>query len=237
MPIGVYERPTYNVVCSVCGCSYEQKRKPIENPKCVKCRKKESNSKYHETHKDEQREYQQREEVKARKRLSDKKYYEKNKEVVLKKQHEYYMKNKERILKYAESYRRERGEKPNGLSGTESLVKDVLLEVFQNTTIVYKDRKTILNPITNHYLELDFYFPELGVAIEIQGPTHYAKIYGEEKYKRQLRNDQIKRDECERLGITLIEIVLEEGVHYDRYDTEHRKLRETILAYLDKHFS
>ena len=48
---GKYERPTYEVICSVCGEMYTQKRKPIENPKCKKCQKKYHTKKYYEAHK------------------------------------------------------------------------------------------------------------------------------------------------------------------------------------------
>jgi len=35
--------------------------------------------------------------------------------------------------------------------------------------VICNDRKTILNPLTNHYLELDIYLPYLNKAIEYNG--------------------------------------------------------------------
>ena len=53
MPIGKYERPIYNVVCSDCGEKYTQRRKPVDNPRCKKCQKRSHDRKYNETHKEE----------------------------------------------------------------------------------------------------------------------------------------------------------------------------------------
>ena len=57
-------------------------------------------------------------------------------------------------------------------------------------------------------------------------------IYGQDKFLRQQRNDELKRKLCKKQGITLIEIPLEEGVHYDRYSIEHERLKETINRFL-----
>lgn len=50
------------------------------------------------------------------------------------------------------------------------------------------------------------YFPSLKLAFEIQGPSHFLPIYGEEKLTAEQKNDQDKRDKCKELGITLVEI-------------------------------
>ena len=51
--------------------------------------------------------------------------------------------------------------------------------------------------------ELDFYFPDLKLAIEINGPTHYLPIYGEKKLSQTQANDKLKRIACEKASITL----------------------------------
>lgn len=60
-------------------------------------------------------------------------------------------------------------------------------------------------------LELDFYFPSLGCAVEINGPVHYKPIYGEKRLDTVRRNDRRKRRRCRRLGITLWSLKLEKG--------------------------
>lgn len=224
---GKYERPIYEVRCSICGEMYTQKRKPIENPKCKKCQKKYHSKKYYEANKEK---YVVDPSIK---RERDKKYYEKHKDSILQKQKKYYDENKEHILKRCtEEYRRSKGELPNGLSGTEKIALKFIEEIFPNKIIRTRDRNTIKNPRTNAYLELDFYLPEINLAIELNGITHYKPIYGQDKFLRQQRNDELKRKLCKKQGITLIEIPLEEGVHYDRYSIEHERLKETINRFL-----
>lgn len=223
---GKYERPTYQVLCIICGEKYEQKRKPMENPKCKKCQKKLNDKRYYEANPDK---------FKVDpiiKKERDKKYYEKHKEVLSKKHQNYYVENKNHILKKCTEYRRSKGELPNGVSGTEAIALEFIKEIFPNNNIRTRDRKTIKNPRTNAFLELDFYIPDLHLAIELNGPTHYKPIYGQAKFLRQQRNDELKRRLCKKLGITLIEIPLEEGVHYDRYSLEHERLRETITRFI-----
>lgn len=226
MPVGVYERPTYTVVCVDCGCEYTQKRKPIENPRCKKCQKKCRDKKYYENHKDK---FIVDPIVKKER---DKKYYEKNKNKLKAKMKVYYEENKEEILKRSEKLRRSRGEMPRGMSGTEKIALGFIQELFPNEEIRTNDRKTIKNPYTDTFLELDFYIPNQSLAIELNGPTHYKPIYGEAKFKRQQKNDQLKRDLCASQNITLIEIPLEPGTHYDRFSVEHEKLKETITKYV-----
>lgn len=54
--------------------------------------------------------------------------------------------------------------------------------------------------------ELDFYFPSLKLAIQINGPLHYHPIYGQNKLDQIQLLDQEKRAICNQLHITLIEI-------------------------------
>jgi len=44
--------------------------------------------------------------------------------------------------------------------------------------------------------ELDLYFPDLNLAIEINGPFHYKPIYDKEKLFQIQNNDVLKRDSC-----------------------------------------
>lgn len=52
--------------------------------------------------------------------------------------------------------------------------------------------------------ELDFYFPTLSLAIEINGPTHYTPIYSQSKFERVQEIDALKKSLCDSVGIELV---------------------------------
>lgn len=51
--------------------------------------------------------------------------------------------------------------------------------------------------------ELDFYFPDLKFAIELNGIFHYEPIYGQDKFDRIQSNDKQKSILCFQKGIEL----------------------------------
>jgi len=51
--------------------------------------------------------------------------------------------------------------------------------------------------------ELDFYFPRLRLAIELNGILHYEPIYGTDKFSKIVDNDRQKVRLCEAMGIEL----------------------------------
>ena len=54
--------------------------------------------------------------------------------------------------------------------------------------------------------ELDFYFPEFKLAIQINGISHYAPIYGDKKFASIQAMDIEKKIKCKELDIILYEI-------------------------------
>lgn len=80
-------------------------------------------------------------------------------------------------------------------SGHEEVVKT--LEKNGIKDFLINDRKTIKNPKTEYFLELDIFFPERKIAIEYNG------IYWHSKRNVQKR-DKIKQQICEENGIKLI---------------------------------
>lgn len=79
-------------------------------------------------------------------------------------------------------------------------------------------------PDLSNLLSFDFYIPANNLLIEFQGEQHYHAIPhfgGEEKYEKQVKNDELKKEYCKKKGITLLEI------KYDEID----KI-ETILSFL-----
>lgn len=73
----------------------------------------------------------------------------------------------------------------------EKLVKPIGLKYSRND-------RSIVSP-----LELDFYFPDINYAIEINGLFHYEPIYGKETLLAQKERDSRKRRLCKEKGIIL----------------------------------
>lgn len=83
-------------------------------------------------------------------------------------------------------------------------------------------QKTIKEIIVRHYpnlmleencrsvldcgYELDLYFPTLNFAIEVNGPTHYTPIYGEENFVGIKHRDSVKHAEAYEKGIAVLVI-------------------------------
>jgi len=79
------------------------------------------------------------------------------------------------------------------------------LEVFLEEQIKehYPELELICNQKTAIESELDFYFPQLRFAIELNGITHYEPIYGADKFEKIQNNDKRKVIACYEKGIEL----------------------------------
>lgn len=62
------------------------------------------------------------------------------------------------------------------------------------------------NLIPNENLEIDMYFPELGAIIEIDGPSHFLPIWGEEKLQKQIKADENKTGLILTKGFAIIRV-------------------------------
>jgi len=81
----------------------------------------------------------------------------------------------------------------------ESFVESQFEELVKKLDIKYdRNTRSIVGP-----LELDFYFPDINYAVEVNGIIHYKPIYGEKHFKGQKERDRRKRKKCKELGITL----------------------------------
>lgn len=95
-------------------------------------------------------------------------------------------------------------------SKLERWIEQKLLVLYPKLHFMFNDR-TILNG-----LEMDIFIPELKLAIELNGLSHYQPIYGQENLDKMLINSEIKRERCKQLDIRLIEI----DISKQRYVTD-----------------
>jgi hypothetical protein len=85
----------------------------------------------------------------------------------------------------------------------------MLLITYSNIFFLCNQKETIGS-------ELDFYFPKLKLAIQINGPLHYQAIYGQKKLDQIQKMDIEKRNVCETMGIKLIEIDCSEDKYLNK---------------------
>lgn len=116
-------------------------------------------------------------------------------------------------------------------SRLESEVRKILSE----NNIAFEEQKRFEWLRLKKPLSLDFYLPKQNIAIECQGIQHYKAIErfgGEEELVRIKNRDFIKKELCEKQGITLVyysksDILLKEGMT-DNIAFNERTLMELI---------
>jgi len=104
-----------------------------------------------------------------------------------------------------------------------SFVEDI---IFQNITKIYPDtliernkRLDALRSDKGVPLEFDIYIPELKTAIEVQGPQHFKKIYGDNS--RLIHNDLYKKIWCAKNCTKLL------CINWEEYNNKILKLNKT----------
>jgi len=60
--------------------------------------------------------------------------------------------------------------------------------------------------VPNSNLEVDIYLPELGIAIEIDGPSHFLPIWGEEALNRTVKSDNEKNGLLRYHGVMVLRV-------------------------------
>lgn len=73
--------------------------------------------------------------------------------------------------------------------------------------------------------ELDFYFPEIKTAIQINGIFHFKPIFGQDRLNKIQKLDQEKRIKCAELEIKLIEIDCSNDNYLNKKLKENRWLQ------------
>lgn len=105
----------------------------------------------------------------------------------------------------------------HGTSLFEQQVKDYISSL--NIQFIGNDRTIIFNELTNRYLELDLWFPDLNKAIECNGAYWHQD-------EDSARRDKIKIRECIRLEIQLL------MVDYNEWNNNKSKCKNRIAKFL-----
>lgn len=87
----------------------------------------------------------------------------------------------------------------------------------------------------NENLHLDLFLPELGVAIEVDGPSHFEPIWGEEALERTQKSDKQKNGLILNSGLVLIRVAQKKNIS-EKYKREltvslENKLEEISVKY------
>jgi hypothetical protein len=94
-------------------------------------------------------------------------------------------------------------------SKIEILIEDMLRTQYSDLLFLCNQKDTIGS-------ELDFYFPDLKLAIQINGPLHYKPIYGQKKLDQIQRMDEEKRVVCRAQNIKLVELDYSEDKYLNK---------------------
>ena len=78
--------------------------------------------------------------------------------------------------------------------------------------------------IPNSNLEIDIYLPELSVAIEIDGPSHFLPIWGDEALRKTIKSDNEKNGLLRYHGIMILRIAQK------RKTLSQKSMRDTWAA-------
>ena len=95
----------------------------------------------------------------------------------------------------------------------------------------YKVKPHVKNLIPNENLEIDMYFPEIKSIIEIDGPSHFLPIWGEEKLKKQIKADSHKTGLILSKGFAIIRVKsLADSISL----SSREKLKDNLIEILDR---
>jgi len=83
--------------------------------------------------------------------------------------------------------------------------------------IVYNDRTQIINPLTNHNLELDIWIPSMKKAIEYNGTYWHSMEY-------QRTKDHIKQEQCIQKGIDLLIVTDHNWLNNNEFERQKIKM-------------
>lgn len=113
----------------------------------------------------------------------------------------------------------------------------IILEQLLQIPLVKSKPKWNINPLTNQLLELDGYNEEKHFAFEFQGRQHFIDIFKNQSLKKQQIRDDIKKQNCLKNNVFLLEIKEHYNIKTPNKMIDHIvKLLESnnIQYYLDR---
>lgn len=95
---------------------------------------------------------------------------------------------------------------------------------------IYENRKDVIDS------ELDIYFPQLRLAIELNGIFHYEPIYGKDKLERTQNNDKQKIIRCYEAGIELMIIDVSQLNYFkeNKANEYYRIIKNNVTSVLSR---
>ena len=115
---------------------------------------------------------------------------------------------------------------PTCSKGVSERITKLVFEKITGKTFYKCFPKWLKNSLGNK-MELDGYNEELSIAFEYHGEQHYKEIKffhkGRKSFERRVKDDELKRSQCEERGITLIEVP---------YYLEHEEIQEFVTEKL-----
>lgn len=113
-----------------------------------------------------------------------------------------------------------------GIEGSklEKFLKVELEELGHNVQVHKK------NLIPNENLEIDLYLPDIKTIIEVDGPSHFLPIWGEEKLQKQIKSDSQKTGLILSKGFVIIRIKhLSDSLSL----VDREKMKDQLIGILD----
>lgn len=111
----------------------------------------------------------------------------------------------------------------------QQMLFNLLKEKYPTATILYNDRTVLKSS-----LELDIVLPDIKLAIEVNGPTHYFPIYGEEKFDAVINRDSIKLSEAQAIGYEVLILNVSAWQKRDYPAHIQNTLNEIIIPIIEK---
>jgi len=105
------------------------------------------------------------------------------------------------------------------------------LEKYLLESLVINNYKTIPHKeqiLSNTKLHIDLFLPELNIAVEVDGPSHFLPVWGEEALKRNQEYDSKKTGLLIGKGINLIRIKQQKDFSKSRAKMIFERLMEAI---------
>jgi len=156
----------------------------------------------------------------------DKKTYDEHVKNAKKRWHSMSQRDKDNMLKAAIQAIRTAGKEGSKLE------KYIREELTRSGHTVEAHKKNI---IPNENLEIDMYLPKLKTIIEVDGPSHFIPIWGEDKLHKQIKADENKTGLILSKGLAIIRVKnLSDSVSLNRQESIKNRILELLNDIAEK---